>query len=246
MTQKTLHAALEASIPATLSADWDNDGAMLLPCPMAEVKKVLVALDCTEAVANAAIAGGYDAILTHHPLIFKPLRGVTDPMLVSLLRAGIAVYSYHTRLDALDGGVNDALSALLSLQAPTPFGEDGMGRIGTLPAPLSPRAFGALVKTCLNAPSITAYLATREISRVALLGGSGKDAIADAVRAGADAFLTGEIPYNAMLDATRAGISLYAAGHYATEQPVCTVLAALVRSYGILADILPSCPLDVL
>ncbi len=242
MTQSALHLYLETMIPASLSCPWDNDGAMLLPQPDKEVKSVLVALDCTEQVATYAIEKRFDVILTHHPLIFKPLSGITDPLLTSLIRAGIAVFSYHTRLDARAGGVNDCLADLFDLQDRAFFGEDNMGRIGSLPSPMTPEAFGAFVKERLNAPTVTAYLAKALISRVAVLGGSGKDFLDDAVLAGADAFVTGEVSYNALLDATRNGISLYVCGHYHTEQPVCTYLASLASDFGAKTEIIPSYP----
>ncbi|MBR4880359.1 MAG: Nif3-like dinuclear metal center hexameric protein, partial [Clostridia bacterium] len=92
-----------------------------------QVKNVLVALDVTPEVAEVAINGGYDLIVTHHPFIFKPLKGITDPLFISLIKAEVSVFSFHTRLDTVEGGVNDCLSAALGLEKVVPFCE--MGRV---------------------------------------------------------------------------------------------------------------------
>lgn len=243
-----LERVLEARIGAVPYFDWDNDGRMLLPDPEREVKRVLVALDATAAVMDRAIAIGADLILTHHPLIFQPLRRIDDLRLLRLVKEGIAVYSYHTRLDAVQGGVNDCLAEALGLLDPYPFGEDGMGRVGDLPEETSVCVFAERIKDCLGSPSITVLDSGNTILRVAVLGGAGKDHISAAAESGADAFVTGEAGYNALLDAEGGEMSIFCAGHYHTEQPVCKRLAAWVSEAvpGSEVEVYAGCELKVL
>lgn len=105
-------------VPRALSCSWDNDGLLCCSDPAREVKRVLVALDVTEAVAETAVAGDFDLLLTHHPLIFRPIKALEPSInvprkLLKLACAGVSAIALHTRLDALIDGVNDALAAAL-------------------------------------------------------------------------------------------------------------------------------------
>ncbi len=240
MTVRELYDHLNARIPKTLSCPWDNDGLMVCPNGDAPVTKVLVALDATEAVADHAMAEGYQVILTHHPMIFRGMKSVTGDDTVTrktirLIQAGVAVMSFHTRLDTAAGGVNDTLAARLGLTDVSAFGDNDnpagacMGRIGSLPAPMALADFARLVKDTLGAPAVWVGDADRSVSRVAVLGGGG-DEDADAARlAGADTYVTGELKYHQLCDAPYGGLNLIAAGHYHTEFPICEVLAAWVK-----------------
>lgn len=237
MTVRELFRILNEKIPRTLSCDWDNDGLMCCPDGAREVKRVLVALDATGAVCDAAIEGGYDLILTHHPFIFKGLRAFEDENAIALkaiklVRAGISVMSFHTRLDAVGGGVNDALAETLGLEEVETFDGDGLplGRIGELAEPMPLCSFAALVKEALGAPFVSFSDAGREVKRVAVLGGSGKDFLGGAVAAGADTFVSGELGHHALTDEpdVLGGINLIEAGHFYTEQPVCKALSAMI------------------
>lgn len=233
MTVGELYAALEKRIPRTLSCDWDNDGLMCCPDPDAKVGKVLVALDVTADTVRQAIDGGYCVIVSHHPMIFRPLRAMEPANYVAkraidLLRAGISVMSFHTRLDAMAGGVNDTLADLLGLRDVTPFGE-GVGRVGTLDNALTLCKFAEKVKSVTAAPAVLAADAGLPVRRVALLGGSGSDDVSAAIAAGADTYLTGELAYHWLADAKEAGVNLLAAGHFHTEDPVCGTLRRMLE-----------------
>lgn len=236
MTVMELYRALDAAIPRTLSCDWDNDGLMCCPLPDKRVERVLIALDITEEMVDDAIEGGFDVILSHHPIIFKGLRAVEPSNAVArktikLIRNGIAAMSFHTRLDALEGGVNDVLAARLDLHEVEPFGVDAIpiGRVGTLSQPMSLEQFAEQIKLSLHVPSVSVADAGRPVHRVAVLGGSGADDVAAAVAAGADTYVSGNLKYNQMVDAPDEGINLIEAGHFYTEQPICYRLAELVR-----------------
>ena len=229
MTVSELYQKLEERMPRSLSCEWDNDGRMLCPNGNAEVKKVLFTLDVTEEAAEKAVEGGFDLIISHHPMIFRPLKGITDPKYVKLIQNGISVMSFHTRLDAVDGGVNDVLASLLGLTDTVRFTEEGIGVIGTLPETFAAADLVSLVKTALGSPKIEAILSDRPCRRMAVVGGDGKDFIEAAVKAGADVYLTGSMSYNSMTDGEAFGMTLIAAGHYETENPVLPRLVEWVN-----------------
>ena len=236
MTLNELYKALDARFPKSLSCEWDHDGIMVLPDGEKEVKKVLCCLDCTYEAIKIAAEGNFDLILCHHPLIFYPLESIntntpSGAKIAFLLRAGIAVFSFHTRLDCAEGGVNDTLCALLGLRNVTEFYTEGlpMGRVGELPEPTFAEPFAAFVKEKLGAPSLAVTNTTSFVRRVALLGGSGGDLWREAKNLGADVFLTGEAKYHDLLDAKEEGFCLMTAGHDYTEKPVAGTLARVVR-----------------
>ncbi len=235
-TIKELYDYLDTEIPRALSCEWDNDGLMVCADACAPAKKVLLALDATDAVAEYAAANGFDAIVTHHPMIFSPLRAlsVLDPTArkaMFLAKNNVAVMSFHTRLDAREGGVNDVLAEKLGVMNTVPFGPEGekLGRIGVLPAPQEFRSFCAHVCEALASPMVNAICAKPKVQAVAVLGGGGKDFVKSAISAGADVLVTGEVTYNVMLEAKAAGLCLVTAGHYHTERPVLAKLYEMVK-----------------
>lgn len=229
-----LYQALCERIPPSLSCEWDNDGLMCCPDPDREVRRVLVCLDATAAMVQKAIDERFDVILTHHPLVFHKLPALEPSdhvarKLIRLTRAGIAVMSFHTRLDALSGGVNDVLAARLGLMDAVPYGEEGIGRIGRLPKPTTLADFAETVKRALQVPCVVAADAGVPVYRVAVLGGNGSDDVRLTEAAGADTYVTGEIAHHHLTDAPERGMNLIAAGHFHTEDPVCEALAEMVR-----------------
>lgn len=250
MKIKELYQYIDARIPRCLSCEWDNDGLMCCPDGEREVRRVLVALDVTDDVCNAAIDGGYDVIVAHHPFIFKGLKAINgedhiSAKAIKLISCGIAVMSFHTRLDAVEGGVNDMLADLLGLENVTAFGNDGeaIGRIGELSAPMSVGEFAKKVKEALHAPVVFYTDAKKDVKRVAVLGGSGSDDIGAALAAGADTYVSGELKYHDMTDSSEIGINLLEAGHFYTEYPVCHVLRELIvgADTDIECDVLFGC-----
>ena len=231
-----LYNKMSEHFPRELSCEWDNDGLMCTRDAGAEVKKVLLSLDVTEAAVDYACKNGFDLIVSHHPLIFRKLGAVTPENYVSkkvirLLADKVSVFSFHTRADTAEGGVNDALASVLGLANVKAFGEEeAMGRIGSLPSPMALADFAVLVKNALGADKVC-YSGKGECKKVAVLGGDGKDFIPDAIKAGADTFVSGSISYNVMLDAPEMGISIIEAGHFHTENPVLTVYEQLIRGY---------------
>lgn len=221
-----IYDAIDRLAPFWLTMDFDNTG-ILVGDRNREVSCALLALDCTPAVVEQARQLGAQLIVTHHPVIFHPLKRVNeDAVVYQLIRSDIAVISAHTNLDIAQGGVNDALASAIGLRDCRGLEllneQTGawLGRIGTLPEPLFPEAFAAHVKSCLNAASVKFAAAPRAIHTVALCSGSGADCLDAAISAGADALLTSEVKQHEYLAAAAAGISIFDAGHFDTEDIV--------------------------
>ncbi len=247
MTVIELYNALETRIPRSLSCPWDNDGLAVCPNKHAPVTGVYISLDATEDAVAAALSQGCNVLLTHHPLLFRGIKAVCDETTVSrkvieLIQKGLSAMAFHTRLDTVDGGVNDTLAACLGLVDVTSFGDcdnpEGkrMGRIGYLEKLMSAKDFAAYVKERLHAPSVLCAPAEQLIYRVAVLGGGGDGDVSAAMHAGADAYVTGELKYHQLCDVPFEGMTLVEAGHYHTEFPVCAVLADMVRDVYRTAD----------
>ena len=236
MNVRELYERISDRIPEDLSEEWDNDGIMCCPDDLAAVNRVLVTLDVTEEIVDYAIDNGFDVILSHHPLVFKPLSAI-DPenhisrKLVKLIRAGISVLSFHTRADKVRGGVNDCLARLLGLDDIEPFGDDCLGRIGHLECETSMEEFATRVKSALGIDKLIVADAYNPVYTIALVGGDGKGYVKEALDMGADTYLSGRIGYNVMEEAAEMGINLIEAGHFFTEQPVtdyfCEVVSEL-------------------
>ena len=219
-------AALERLAPPRLQDEWDNSG-LQVGFPDSEVTRVLVCLDVTEAVVDEAIALKCNMIVSHHPLLFKALRQVSDATyqqrcVVRALSAGLSIYSAHTSLDNAPGGVNHKIASLVGLQqlrwlAPKEGEDAGAGLVGELPAAETDSAFLQRLRSLFGAPGLRhSALSGRPVRRVALCGGAGGFLLRDAVRAGADCFISGEFHYHDYFE--NAGMLLVEPGHYQSEQ----------------------------
>ncbi len=240
-TIQQLLAVVDEVAAFRTAASWDNVGLMA-GSPAARVQKILVGLDPTLSLLEEAASIGAQALLTHHPLIFKPLRSVdTDHpggrFLKRALSADIAVIGCHTNLDLAVGGVNDVLAQVLGLvdlepleQAPAGAVVPGFGRLGRVAEPCSGSDF--LARACrilaLQALSWAGPLPA-QVKRVAVCGGSGSELAELAASRGADLYLTGEVKHAVGRWAEESGFCVVDAGHFGTEQPVVAAFAALLR-----------------
>ncbi len=230
----------EMDFPA---AEWDNDGVMCLPKEDTPVKRVLCTLDVTAPVVEHAVTGGFDLILSHHPLVFSGVKAITpwnavSSALLRLIEANVTVFSFHTRLDGATDGVNDGLCRLLGLTETAPLGEGeaALGRVGDLPSPIPFDDFIAMVKEKLGASALCGKKMTDTVRRVAVVGGEGKDFVGDARAVGADVYLSGRLGYHAMLDAP---LSVLEMGHYDSEKHAALLLAERVKR------LLPDCETEI-
>lgn len=217
--------------PLNTQLDWDNSG-LLVGDPAAEVTKILVALDATPAVIREAEAQGAEMIVSHHPVIFHPVKHFLagEAPYEAAIR-GIAVYCAHTCYDMAEGGVNTALADALGLKNRFPLWEEcpgepegrKMGLAGELPCAMSREELAAWVEEALALPqNYVRWLHSagpETIRRVAVCGGAGADFLGNARALGCGAYITGDVRRHEYLEAEGMGILLMDAGHFATEHP---------------------------
>ena len=236
-TVHEIERALFQWAPKDLAQSWDNVG-LLVGEPEQEVRRVLVALDVTEAVAREAAEKDCQLIAAHHPVMncaWSPVQSIRSDtlqgkLLMDLVRSNVAAICMHTNLDAAQGGVNDILAARLGLERVEKLGdEEGIGRMGTLPASLSDRAFLTLVRDRLKPNGLRFSGGGRSVQRVAVGGGACGSMLPQVKAMGCDTFLTSDLKHDLYLEARDLGINLLDAGHYSTEAVVCPVLAQWVR-----------------
>lgn len=233
---------VETLAPRAMKMDWDNVG-LLCGSRSTPVTKVLVALDPFEGVCREAADWGAELIVTHHPMIFRPLSSLTDETsigrgIMTLIRNGICAINAHTNLDQAPGGVNDVLAqklALVNVQVINPCGttEDGaqwgLLRMGQVPEqPLD--AFLNRVKTLLGCEGLRYVNGGKPVRQVCVGGGSCADGMMEAIAAGCDTFVTADVKYNQFWDAQDLGLNLIDAGHFYTENPVVSVLAQKIAA----------------
>ena len=241
-TVSDILAFLETLAPRSMKMDWDNVG-LLCGSGSQPVTKILVALDPFEHVCAEAAEIGAQLVVTHHPLIFQPTKSVTDDTSIGrsimlLIRNGISAINAHTNLDCAPGGVNDVLANTLGLehiQVINPSGVDengqpwGLLRQGQVPAQ-ELENFLSLVKEKLDCPGLRYVSGGKPVHKVAVGGGACAGAIREVVDAGCDTFVTADAKYNQFWDARDLGLNLIDAGHFATENPVCTYLAEKIQA----------------
>lgn len=223
-----LIARLQTVAPEDFAQDWDNVG-LLVGDRKQEIKKIFIALDADEAAIAQAKAVGAQLLLTHHPLIFSPLKKINcdhfiSARVVELLRSQMSYYAMHTNFDAAKMGELAAKRMGLTVEAPladifTRDGKDyGIGVVGSLKEPEMIGGLCAVVKEAFGVNTVKLFSAeTGPISRVAICPGSGKSTIADAIAAGAQVLITGDIDHHTGIDAVAQGLSIIDAGHYGME-----------------------------
>ncbi len=238
---KDIMAAMEEIAPVRLAYSWDNPGLMTGDRE-AEVKKVLVSLDIDDNVITEAVNKGANLIVTHHPMIFRPIKSVTAKdktgrYLMRLIKNDIAVFSAHTNLDMSNMGTNAELAKLLGLRdveflMPSEDGVHAMGRVGSLPEKMSVEDFGSLVKEKLGLNKIVISKAGDTVSKIGLCTGHGgdKEFLLAALNKGCDGYVTGDVGYHEAQEALAMGISLFDGTHYGTETIVTKPVAEFLRS----------------
>ena len=218
---------LESECPKALAEDWDNSG-LLVGDSSAEVKRVYIALDATSEVIEDAIDHEADMLITHHPLIFKGVKEVTDGSFVgrrvmALIQNNIAFFCMHTNFDAAK--MSEIIRKKLSLPEGIillPSKEDpdkGIGMTCHIPDVMTLEGFSMKVKDALSLSSIRVFGdLSMKVSIVSFLPGSGKSDIDTAIAQGADCYITGDIDHHSGLDAVEKGIGVIDAGHYGMER----------------------------
>lgn len=206
---------------------WDNSG-LLVGDRRNKVTKIMVTLDITADVIEQARVKGAELIVSHHPVIFKPLKRLEPSDCVYMLaKYGIAAICAHTCLDAADNGVNDVLANILELTNVEKVESDETStlllRTGYLKSEYTPEDFAEYVGKKLSA-KVSLTDGGRKIKKVMLCTGSGGEFFRDAAQHGCEALVTGEAGYHHMLDAQYMGVTIVAAGHFETENPIVDTL----------------------
>ena len=241
VTVGEIYRLLDEIAPFDSALEYDNPG-LLVGDSQQPVTTVLLALDITAAVVQEAAELDAQLILSHHPVIFHPMKRLlvnSAPYL--LAKHGISAICAHTNLDmAPEWGVNAALADVLqlcNLTALTRHGEHAETLIGTA-REREPRHFAEFVKQQLCRPVVEYCEGNTRVHRVALCSGAGGEFIANAIDAGADAFVTGEVKHHEWLAACESGLTVVCAGHFGTENIV------LERLQQLLQDRLPELKLQ--
>ncbi|MDE6128641.1 MAG: Nif3-like dinuclear metal center hexameric protein [Lachnospiraceae bacterium] len=220
---------LEVLAPLGFAEKWDNVG-LLAGRSTKEIKSVYLAVDATDEVVEEAIDSEADMLITHHPLIFSPLKSITAENFIGrrvlrLLQADICYYAMHTNFDVM--GMADAAAdelQLLDRQVLEITYEDnsvreGIGRYGRLPKVMSLAECAVYVKEIFRLPAVRVYGETNERVEIAAVSpGSAKSVTANAVQAGVDVLISGDIDHHMGIDLVAQGISVIDAGHYGLEK----------------------------
>lgn len=253
MTVQDIAALIERIAPLHWQEEYDNAG-LQVGSPATEVTGILVSLDLTEAVIDEAVRRGCNLVVSHHPLIFRPLRQVCglswqQRCVEKALKAGVCLYSAHTNLDNAPDGVNRRIAEIIGLKGLRSLEEkaDGSwsGAIGTLREIVERKDFLRMLRERFGAAGLQ-YCGEdgTPVRRVALCGGAGNFLLDTAKEKGADCFITGELRYHDWFEAE--GMLLVQLGHYesecCTEQLLCDILLGAYPQLKVLRSAAPTNP----
>ncbi|MBQ9531180.1 MAG: Nif3-like dinuclear metal center hexameric protein [Eubacterium sp.] len=221
-TVKNIYDYINSIAPFESQEEWDNSGHLIGDFRK-EVKKCVLALDGTKEVCRFSRDIGADLLLTHHPIIFGGIDCVkSDSAVYILANSGIAQISAHTNFDISDGGINDNLAEILELKETRKI-EGSFIRIGELDMEMSIDDFAEYVSDKLGCSGIRFTNTDKLIKTVALGGGACEEETEIAIK-NADCFLTGDMKYHKMLDASEEGFAVISAGHFETENKAFLML----------------------
>lgn len=235
---KEIYRYLDEKFPYCMQESYDNSGIMV-DCGR-NVTKVVVSLDITNTIVDYATALGAELIVSHHPVIFRPIKSISyDSPLYRLIANDVSAISAHTNYDIAEGGVNDQLASKLDLHEVKPvfkvsecsvngiLRENYIGRMGVITNEQTPSDFAAFVAERLGKKVGIEYVDGRKnVKTVAVGGGACGEFVFECKKYGIDAFVTGEAKHHEMIYAAENGITLIAAGHYATENVALEKLAS--------------------
>lgn len=238
MKLQSIIQSLENIAPLDIAEEWDNVGLLINPLRPRNVKKILLTIDLTESVADEAIATKSELIIAYHPILFRPTNRLNadnayDRTVMKLVQKNIAVYSPHTALDAVIGGVNDWLAdgvgeGEVSVLQPIENSEAGQGRLVELTRPVKFKTLVQRIKKHLGLKTVRIATATEDapIQTVALCAGAGTDAF-NGIQA--DCYLTGEMSHHNVLAATLNGAHVILCEHTNTERGYLPIFRKILR-----------------
>lgn len=242
---KDIIGNLEKKYPKANAESWDNVGLIVGKLNQ-EVRKVQLSLDATDKAIENAIKNSADLIITHHPMIFKPVKTITTMdnlgrKIIKLIENNKSLYAMHTNLDSSKDGLNDYILNLLEVENSKVIdvnefdNEVGIGRLYTLSKEMNIDEYATFVKNSLKIKNIRIISENREkiIKKVALISGSGMSYWRKVKSLGADLFITGDIGYHDALDAKEAGINVFDIGHFESENCFVELLRKDIKGMGI-------------
>jgi len=225
-----IYAYLDSLYPFATQDSWDNSG-MLVESSNSEISKVLLTLDIDDRAVTEAENKSTDLIISHHPVIFRPLKKLCwGTPVYKLVEDGISAICMHTNVDKAEGGTNGVilrkLNEKLSFAAEPEIFEDtgdglGYGWICELKEKADPREFGLLLKEVFGCEYVRMTDSGRHsIRRFAFCSGSGGSTLGLAAAKGCDAYITGDVKHDVWIDAGNLSVTLYDCGHFHTENLV--------------------------
>lgn len=228
MECKKVIELLEKQSPKSYACDWDNVG-LLVGREDKEIQKIYIALDATDEAIEEAIANGADMLLTHHPMIFKGMKRVTQEdfigrRIIRLIQNGMVYYAMHTNFDVMGMadlaadylGISD--TRVLEITSVSETGEEGIGRYGSLKKEMTVRECCEEVKQAFSLENVKVFGdLERKVKTAAISPGSGKSVISNALQAGVDVLITGDIDHHEGIDAVAQNMTVIDAGHYGVE-----------------------------
>ena len=228
MECKKVIELLEKQSPKSYACDWDNVG-LLVGREDKEIQKIYIALDATDEAIEEAIANGADMLLTHHPMIFKGMKRVTQEdfigrRIIRLIQNDMVYYAMHTNFDVM--GMADLAAdylrisdtRVLEITSVSETGEEGIGRYGSLKKEMTVRECCEEVKQAFSLENVKVFGdLERKVKTAAISPGSGKSVISNALQAGVDVLITGDIDHHEGIDAVAQNMTVIDAGHYGVE-----------------------------
>lgn len=235
---------LDGIFPEILAESWDNTG-LLIGDRLQNVSRLMTCLTVSPATVREAIERRAELVITHHPFPFRALNRITSDnsvgsSLLQIMRAGIGVYSPHTRFDSAAFGINALLMRRLGIEDSTPLVEltrdleqvQGTGRAGRLPAPMPWEAFVSLVRSTFSLHSVRGVRTAREmVQSIAVACGSGGSLLSAAIDRNCDVFVTGEANFHSCVECQTQGMGMILLGHYASERFAVEHLAAYLQEH---------------
>ncbi|MBQ6972477.1 MAG: Nif3-like dinuclear metal center hexameric protein [Synergistaceae bacterium] len=228
---------IDTFAPFSLAEEWDNSG-LLVGNYDDDIKRIGVCLDVVSEAVIEAEELGCNVIVAHHPVIFRPVKSITDQSeqgrtILEAVRRNISIIAAHTNWDKAKGGVNDTLAAILALKNVESLGTFGVW--GVLAPRMKLKQFAEHVKSSWNLSRLDIYTKNRPVSvaRIALCGGSGGEFWQSAKSIGADVYVTADMKYHELSDAVNDGLTVAVCNHGEMERASVSQLAVKLEGCGI-------------
>ena len=245
MITKDIINFLEEKYPRSNAEEWDNVG-LLVGNNKKDVKKIQLSIDATEKAVDYAAQNNVDMIVTHHPLIFKPLKSIvmselSGRKIIKLIEKGLNLYSIHTNLDSSKDGLNDYILELLEVKKYKIIDINandetaGIGRMYPLEEKITILEYADFIKTKMKIKNVRVISndLKSKVKKIALINGSGMSYWRKVNSLGADLFITGDIGYHDALDAKESGLHLIDIGHFESENCFSELLKKNLEEIGL-------------